>query len=153
MSKYLITNFLSDASDEDEQLADALLSNPHCIEIVGAVLRETREANYEKQGFVFSDDYECIGELVGKPGEIPKPPGDDHGTLFRRKSDGKPCFYLSMPYGLCRGDIKLIHEYCERYGLEAYFDAHDTWFPGRTIGIMYSVAVDGPNPLTPRYKV
>lgn len=149
MSKYLKSNFCHKSSNRDEQLADDLLANPHRIEIIGAVLRETREASYARQGFVWEDEQEPIGHLIGKPDEVHRPPGDDHGRLFRRKSDRKPCFYLSMPYGLCSEDLPKIIKFCEQHDFQATFDASDIWYPGRTVGIMYFVDHN----LTSKYKV
>ena len=149
MSKYLKSNFHHKSSNSDEQLADALLANPHRIEIIGAVLRETREANYIRQGFVWEDEQESIGHLINKPDEIHRPPGDDHGRLFRRKEDGKPCLYHSMPYGYRSKALPAIVEFCEQHGLKATFDAYDIWYPGRTVSVMYYVDHD----LTPKFKV
>ncbi len=149
MSKYLKSHFDYDATPEDEQLADALLAHPKKELIIGAVLGESREESYDRQGFTGYQEWEPIGHLLDKPDDIPNPPGDDHGRLFRRKSDKKPCFYISMPYGFGADDFVAVMEYCKRWGFKASIGNCDTWYPGRTVGIKYYVDHD----LCPKYVV
>lgn len=141
MSRILGPCFIPRPTDEEIALTKQLLALESQVtgRLVGAVSRQTREQFYRDSGYTFKT--EPLGNLweENRPGGIPdQPPRDDHGLLYRL--EGYPCFYLSQPYGSCIEWMNEIYQFCLKWHLDCGISAATTsWFPGRTLGLMYSI--------------
>lgn len=61
-----------------------------------------------------------------------KPPGSDHASLWRYKTD--PVVYVYQPYGLDGETMEELGDYCRKWGFEANIDTWPAWhYPGRVL--------------------
>jgi len=145
VSRFLDPNFVTGPTDEEIALTEQLLAlhTQSAGQIVGAVFRQIREQFYLDSGYTFKN--EPLGNLwdENKPDGIPdRPPHGDHGLLFRL--EGYPCFYLDQPYGSCIEWMNEIYEFCLKWHLDCDISAATTsWFPGKTLGLVYSIQSSG----------
>ena len=142
MSRLLLSNFLNDASPEEQKLADDLLElrDSRASRVAAAVLREIRENFYHNAGLSITDEGTIKDLFCGEaPAQMPyQPPGDDHGRLVW--FENKPIVYLSQPYGLARDGFKRITDFGDRWGLEVCINpAQALWYPGRSCAITYEL--------------
>lgn len=76
-----------------------------------------------------------VGSFRGDPCYITMP-GQDHSRLHTHRERGPT--YITQPYQLSLDTLREVVAECDRRNLDCTIDGNSSWFPGRTIRMVYT---------------